>query len=92
MQAISKVRGRARCGGWIRFNHEDQICTNVVMRAHGANAVSACGGQHEGTYLATFYQRLAARRGRKRAIIAVAHSMVVNTFHMLSCHDPYGGP
>jgi transposase len=33
--------------------------------------------------------RLAARRGRKRAIIAVAHSRVVGAFHMLSCQEPY---
>jgi hypothetical protein len=35
------------------------------------------------------YQRLAARRGKKRAIIAVAHSMVVSAFHMLSRHEAY---
>jgi transposase len=33
--------------------------------------------------------RLAARRRRKRAIIAVAHSRVVGAFHMLSCQEPY---
>jgi transposase len=33
--------------------------------------------------------RLAARRGRKRAIVAVAHSRVVSAFHMLSRQEPY---
>jgi transposase len=31
----------------------------------------------------------AARRGKKRAVIAVAHSLVVSAFHMLSRHEPY---
>ena len=34
------------------------------------------------------YQRLAARRGKKRAIIAVAHSIVVSACHRLSRHEP----
>jgi hypothetical protein len=32
---------------------------------------------------------LAARRGKKRAIVAVAHAMVVSAFHMLSRNEPY---
>jgi transposase len=42
----------------------------------------------KGTSLSALYQRLAARRGQKRAIIAVAHSLVVRAFHMLSRHEP----
>ena len=41
------------------------------------------------TYLSALYQRLAARRGKKRAIIAVAHSIMRSVFHMLSRHTPY---
>jgi transposase len=41
------------------------------------------------TYLSTLYQRLAARRGKKRAIIAVAHSIMRSVFHMLSRNAPY---
>jgi transposase len=33
--------------------------------------------------------RLAARLGKKRAIMAIAHSMVVRAFHRLSHHEPY---
>src|SRR5207249_7419602 len=36
------------------------------------------------TYLSALYQRLAVRRGKKRAIIAVAHSIMRSVFHMLS--------
>ena len=35
------------------------------------------------TYLAAQYHRLAARRGRKRAIVAVAHSILVIAYHLL---------
>jgi len=35
------------------------------------------------TYLAAQYRRLAARRGRKRALVAVAHSLLVIIYHVL---------
>ena len=35
------------------------------------------------TYLSAQYRRIAARRGKKRAIIAVAHSILVIIYHML---------
>ena len=35
------------------------------------------------TYLASQYRRLAGRRGRKRALIAVGHSILVIFYHML---------
>jgi hypothetical protein len=41
------------------------------------------------TYLSTLYQRRAVRRGKKRALIAVAPSMMRNIFHMLSHHEVY---
>jgi len=43
----------------------------------------------KGTYLSALYQRLAARRGKKRAILAVAHAPVVRAFDMLSRHGWY---
>jgi transposase len=41
------------------------------------------------TYLSALYQRLAACRGKKRAIIAVAHAIMVSVFHMLARQEPY---
>lgn len=38
------------------------------------------------TYLAAQYRRLAARRGKKRAVVAVAHSILVIVYHLLK--DP----
>jgi hypothetical protein len=41
------------------------------------------------TYLAALYKRLAGRRGSKRAIVAVAHSILVSAYYMLSRRQPY---
>jgi transposase len=41
------------------------------------------------TFLKARYHRLAARRGKKKAIIAVAHSMLVSAWHMLTNQQPY---
>lgn len=41
------------------------------------------------TFLKARYHRLAARRGKKRAIVAVAHSMLVSAWHMLTDQQPY---
>jgi transposase len=35
------------------------------------------------------YGRLAARRGKQRAIMAFAHSIMVSVFHMLTHQEPY---
>jgi transposase len=41
------------------------------------------------TYLSAQYRRLAARRGRKRAIIALAHTILVIAYHLLRNETPY---
>jgi transposase len=56
--------------------------TGLTQMAHAATRTT-------GTYLSALYHRLAARRGKKRAITAVAHSIVVSAFHMLSRREPY---
>lgn len=43
----------------------------------------------KGTSLSALYHRLAARRGKQRAIIAVAHAIMRSVFHMLSRNEPY---
>ena len=52
---------------------------NLVQAAHAASRT-----KH--TYLAAQSQRLTARRGRKRAIVAVGHSILVIAYHLLK--DP----
>ena len=46
-------------------------------------------GRARETYLAAQYQRLAARRGKRRAVVAVAHSMLVIVYHILQRRQPY---
>jgi transposase len=72
--------GKQRSGKIRTGNHI--LRTGLTQLAHAA-------ARTKGTYLSTLYQRLAARRGKKRAIMAVAHSMVVSAFYMLSRHEPY---
>jgi transposase len=41
------------------------------------------------TYLAARYERLTARRGPLRALVAVEHSIITAIWHMLTDHVPY---
>jgi len=42
-----------------------------------------------GTYLAAQYRRIAARRGKKRALVAVAHTVLVIIYHILTRRESY---
>ncbi len=67
--------GKTRKGSrWLR-----QALTEA---AHGA-------AHTKQTYLAALYQRIAARRGRKKAIIAVAHAILVICYYLLMRQEPY---
>ncbi len=41
------------------------------------------------TYLAAQYRRIAARRGKKRALVAVGHTVLVIIYHILTRRQPY---
>ena len=43
----------------------------------------------KGTYLKSRYHRLAARRGKKRAAVAVAHSILVIAYHLIERGTQY---
>src|SRR2546429_8642687 len=43
----------------------------------------------KGTYLAAQYRRLAARRGKRRAVVAVGHTILVTAYHVLHQGCPY---
>ena len=43
----------------------------------------------KGTYLAAHYHRLAARRGKKRAIVAVGHTLLTIIYHLLTRKTEY---
>jgi transposase len=58
---------------------------DVWLRAALLEAAQAASRTKD-TYLASQYQHLAARRGKKKAIVAVAHSILRIVWHLLS-HD-----
>lgn len=51
--------------------------------------VAHVGAKTKNTYLSAQYRRIAAKRGKKRALIAVGHSVLVMIYHMLSRRQPY---
>jgi transposase len=58
------------------------LCKTLVLAANAA-------ARSKNSYLAAQYNRLAARRGKKRAIVALAHSILVAVYHILSRREPY---
>jgi transposase len=73
--AGKRTSGKTRKGN--RF-----LWTTLVQAAHAA-------ARTRSTYLSAQYRRLAARRGKKRAILAVAHSMLVMAYYMIQRREPY---
>jgi transposase len=68
--AGTRRAGKTRKGSpWLR------AC--LVQAAHAA-------ARSKGTYLAAQYRRLAARRGRAKAAVAVAHTILVIAYHLLT--------
>lgn len=57
----------------------------LVQCAHAA-------AHTKGSYLQRLYHRLAARRGKQRALMAVAHAMAVSAWHMLGRDELYREP
>jgi transposase len=73
--AGKRLSGKTRKGNpWLR-------CL-LVQAAHSASHQKHC-------YLAEQYRRIAKRRGSKRAALAVAHSILVIIYHLLSHHTIY---
>jgi transposase len=54
----------------------------LVESAHAASRT-------KNTYLAAQYRRLAGRRGKKRAAVAVGHSILLISYHLLDRQQPY---
>jgi transposase len=73
--AGKRTSGKARKGN--RF-----LRTTLVQAAHAA-------ARTKGSYLGAQYRRLAAGRGKKRAILAVAHSILVMAYDMIQRREPY---
>jgi transposase len=61
---------------------------NPWLRSALVEAAQAAGRSKD-TYLAAQFRRLAARRGKKRALIAVAHSILVAIYYLLTRSTVY---
>lgn len=61
---------------------------NPWLRAALVEAAQAAG-RSKNTYLAAQYHRLAARRGKKKAAVAVGHSILVIGYHLLKDKTTY---
>jgi len=61
---------------------------NQHLRTALSQAANAAA-RTKGTYLQAQYHRLAGRRGRKRAIMAVAHSILIIAYHLIVRKEPY---
>ena len=73
--AGKRLSGKARKGSpWLR--------TALVEAAQAA-------ARTKDTYLAAQYRRLAPRRGQKRAVVAVAHTILVIVYHLLRDQTTY---
>jgi transposase len=73
--AGKRKNGKTRKGSrWLR-----QV---LIEAAHGA-------AHTKHTYLAALYRRMQARRGTKKALVAVGHAILVIIYHILSRKEPY---
>jgi transposase len=70
-----RLSGKTRKGNiWLR-----QVLFEV---AHAASKTKE-------TYLSAQYRRLATRRGKQRALVALGHSILVSAYHILTRRVPY---
>ena len=72
--------GKKRTGRTRKGNKPLGVALNQA-----ANAAS----HTKNTYLSAQYHRLAGRRGKKRAVVAVAHSILIIAYCILQRHVPY---
>lgn len=65
--------------------------TRKGNKALGAalNQAAHAAARTKNTYLAAQYGRLAARRGKKKAVVAVSHSILVIAYHLIKRHEVY---
>jgi transposase len=61
---------------------------NSYLKRVLTEAANACGNSKD-SYLGARYQRLAKRRGRKKAIVAIAHNILIIAYHILKYKTPY---
>lgn len=73
--------GGKRYSGRTRKGNQ-ALKTTMIQVAHAAR-------RKKGSYASALYKRLVGRRGKKRAIVAVARSLLVSIYHMLTRQETY---
>jgi transposase len=73
--AGKRYRGRTRKGS-------PYLRQTLVEAAHGA-------ARTKDTYLSAQYRHIAARRGRRRALVALAHTLLTIVYYVLQRQEPY---
>lgn len=58
-----------------------------LKRLLGTAAMAAV--RNKDSYLAVYFRRLSARRGGRRAMVAVMHKLAIAIWHVLNDHSPY---
>jgi transposase len=97
--AMSRVPRAADLASWAGVapgNHE-RAGTRASGKTRQGNRllrtvltqVAQAAARPTGTSLAAHYRRLAARRGKKTAMLAVAHASLVRAYDMLLRQEPY---
>jgi transposase len=61
---------------------DQALVSALTQAAHAASRT-------KNTYLSAQFHRLAGRRGKKKAILAVAHSILIMVYHMIKDRVPY---
>ncbi len=72
--------GKRRSGRTRKGNRP--LCAALNQAANAASHTKA-------TFLSAQYHRLAGRRGKKKAIVAVEHSILVMAYHIIKRQEPY---
>ncbi len=72
--------GKRRSGKTTKGNKA--LSTALNQAAHAA-------ARTKDTYMSAQYRRLAVRRGKKRAIVALEHTILVIAYHLISRKEPY---
>ena len=75
---LHNILGRSKPS--TKGNHALRVA--LTQAAHAASHT-------KNTYLSAQYHRIAARRGKKKAIVALEHSILIMAYHIIQDKQPY---
>jgi transposase len=96
MARFASAADLASWAGMCPGNNQSGAKTRSAPTRHGDPWLKGALGQAavaasrtKGTYLAARFRRVASRRGKKRALVAVGHTILIATWAMLTRDVPY---